>query len=370
MTADVTDTRHAPLTGRVVVSLAEQYPGPYATMLLADLGADVTMVERPGGEPTRRHPALFGALNRSKRSVTLDLKSEDGRAVLESMLAGADVLLEGFRPGVMERMGFAPERLRREYPQLVIVSISSYGQTGPDREQGAHDLALQGRAGLLTGTSDVLGAVPTADLVSGVFAALGAVSALVARGDHGDGTHVDVSMFDCLLAWQAVRVTASLNGEVTTGYPPREPAYGVFRCADGRDIVLAVAGEDHQWSALCDELDLFEARGYRTAEREQRSDELRVLLGEALARRRSDQVLSRLEAARVSCGPVKDPAEVMDDEQVQARNMVVRTVPSQRRVVRQPLLFDGEALTSCVDAPAPNPVPPGGARRNDSTRHV
>lgn len=351
MTASGPDAKRAPLAGCVVVSLAEQYPGPYATMLLADLGADVTMVERPGGDPTRRYPGLFGALNRNKRSVTLDLKSESGRTELESMLAEADVLLEGFRPGVLARLGFAPERLRREYPRLVVVSISSYGQTGPDRDQGAHDLAVQGRAGLLAGASDPLGVVPTADLVSGLFAALGAVTGLVARGCRGDGAHVDVSMLDCLLAWQAVRMAESPTGEAATGYPPREPAYGVFRCADGRDIVLAVAGEDHQWTALCDELGLAEARGLHTAERERRSGELRALLREALARRRSDEVLARLGSARVSCGLVRDPAEVTGDEQVRARNVFVETVPSQRRVVRQPLLFDGEAMTSCPDAP-------------------
>lgn len=351
MTASGPDAKRAPLAGCVVVSLAEQYPGPYATMLLADLGADVTMVERPGGDPTRRYPELFGALNRNKRSVMLDLKSESGRAALESLLVGADILIEGFRPGVLERLGFAPERLRREYPQLVVVSISAYGQTGPDRDLGAHDLAVQGRAGLLARASDPLGAVPTADLVSGVFAALGAVTGLVARSSRGDGAHVDVSMLDCLLAWQAVRMAGSLTGEAATGYPPREPAYGVFRCADGRDIVLAVAGEDHQWTALCDELGLAEARAVRTAERERRSGELRALLREALACRRSDQVIARLESVQVSCGLVRDLAEVADDEQVRARNMVVETAPSQRRVVRQPLLFDGEAMTSFSDAP-------------------
>ncbi len=346
-----TGRRGAPLAGCVVVSLAEQYPGPYATMLLADLGAEVTMVERPSGEPTRRSPALFHALNRNKRSVTLDLKSDDGRRELEAMLADADVLVEGFRPGVMERLGFAPERLRRAHPRLVVVSISSYGQTGPDRGLGAHDLAVQGRAGLLAGTLDPLGAVPTADLVSGVFAALGAVSALVARAGDGDGAHVDVSMLDCLLSWQAVRMAEPLTGGATTGYPPREPAYGVFACADGRGVVLAVAGEDDQWTALCDELGLSWARGYGVAERERRSGELRDRITEALSSRRAEEVCARLTAEAVSCGLVLTPSEVLDDPQVRARDMVVRASPSGLPAIRQPLLFDGAAVSACSDAP-------------------
>ena len=359
MSENAPSGRGAPLSGRVVISLAEQYPGPYAAMLLADLGADVTMVERPGGEPTRRFPALFHALNRNKRAIALDLKTEHGRRALESMLAGADILLDGFRPGVLERLGFEPRRLRQAYPRLVVVSISSYGQTGPDRELGAHDLAVQGRAGLLASMPGDPGPVPTADLVAGVFAALGAVSALSARDNRGDGAHVDVSMLDCLLAWQAVRMAEPLTGDTTTGYPPREPAYGVFRCADGRDIVLAIAGEDDQWKALCDVLGFTGEREYGVAEREERSDELRTLLARVLACHRSDQIVTSLDAAQVSCGVVQTPAEAVDDGQVEARKMVVETVPSRRRVVRQPLLFDGEIPTTYTDAPdRPSPAKP------------
>ncbi|MEV4750165.1 CaiB/BaiF CoA-transferase family protein [Streptosporangium sp. NPDC049248] len=339
-----------PLAGIVVVSLAEQYPGPFATMVLADLGARVTMVERPTGDPTRRHPALFRALNRNKRSVALDLKTAPGQAALRSMLADADVLIEGFRPGVLERLGLSPERLRLDFPDLVVVSVSSYGQSGPDRELGSHDLTVQGRAGLLDGARDGVGVVPAADLVAGAFAVIGVLSGLLARQARG-GAHVDVSMLDCLVAWQAVRMGGHLASEETTGYPPREPAYGMFRCEDGGAVTLAIAGEDRQWAALCDELGLGDLGGLSTGERESRADQLRTLLSRALAARRSDDVIGRLERRGVSCGHVRRVPEVFDDPQVKARRLLL-DLPSGHRSVRQPLLFDGQAITACPDVPA------------------
>ncbi|GAA0999624.1 CoA transferase [Acrocarpospora macrocephala] len=339
-----------PLAGIVVVSLAEQYPGPFATMVLADLGAQVTMVERPSGDPTRRHPALFRALNRNKRSIVLDLKTLRGQAALRSMLADADVLIEGFRPGVMGRLGFPPEELRRDFPDLVIASVSSYGQTGPDRELGSHDLTVQGRAGLLDGARDGVGVVPTADLVAGAFAVIGVLSGLVARQARG-GSHVDVSMLDCLVAWQAVRMAGYLTGDETTGYPPREPAYGVFQCGDGGSVTLAIAGEDPQWATLCDVLELGDLGELRTGEREGRADELRTLLSRALAARDSGDVIRRLEQRGVSCGHVRRPSDVLGDPQVKARRLLL-DVSSGHQSVRQPLLFDGQAITACPGAPA------------------
>lgn len=337
-----------PLTGVTVVSLAEQYPGPFATMVLADLGAEVTMVERPTGDPTRRHAALFRALNRNKRSVALDLKSPSGRAALRSMLADADVLLEGFRPGVMRRLGFSPAQLRREFPDLVVVSISSYGQTGPDHELGSHDLTVQGRAGMLD--EGGVGSLPTADLVAGAFAAIGALTGLVARGTRG-GSHIDVAMLDCLVTWQAVRMTGLLTADDTTGYPPAEPAYGVFRCGDGRAVTLAIAGEDRQWAAACEVLGLEHLAGMTTEERERRTDELRAAVERAIARWSAHALIERLERRGVSCGHVRSLADVLEEPQVQARGLVVE-LASGRRAVRQPLLVDGEAIVSCPDAPA------------------
>ncbi|WP_214105249.1 CaiB/BaiF CoA transferase family protein [Acrocarpospora catenulata] len=336
-----------PLAGIVVISLAEQYPGPFATMVLADLGAQVTMVERPTGDPSRRHPALFRALNRNKRSVALDLKTASGRAALRGLLADADVLIEGFRPGVLARLGFPVAELRRDFPDLVVVSVSSYGQTGPDRELGSHDLTVQGRAGLLDGAGDGVGVVPTADLVTGAFAAIGVLSGLLARR----GSHVDLAMLDALVTWQAVRLAGHLTGDHTTGYPPREPAYGVFRCGDGGEVTLAIAGEDRQWAALCQVLGLGDLGALSTGEREGRTGELRLHLRRALAGEQAADVIDRLQRRGVSCGHVRRVQDVFDDPQVRARGLLI-DVDSGHRAVRQPLLFDGQAVAACPDAPA------------------
>jgi crotonobetainyl-CoA:carnitine CoA-transferase CaiB-like acyl-CoA transferase len=250
----------------------------------------------------------------------------------------------------MHRLGLPPEQLRQDFPNLIVVSVSSYGQFGPDRVLGSHDLAIQGRAGILSGDDDGLGVVPTADLVAGAFAAIGALSALVARASRG-GSHVDVAMLDCLVSWQAVRMAAQLMADDATGYPPSEPAHGVFRCSDGRAVTLAIAGEDRQWAALCDVLGLGDLRGLRAQARERRSGELRAAISRVLAERPSDAVIDPLEQRGVSCGRVQQVAEVLDDPQVKARKLVV-DLPRGGRVVRQPLLIDGRAIATCSDAPA------------------
>ena len=142
------------LDGIRIVCLAEQYPGPYATLLLADLGADVILVERPGsGDPARQFPGFHAALSRNKRSVVIDLKAEDGRRQLRDLVASADVLMEGFRPGTMERLGFGYAAVELLNPKLVYVSISGFGQSGPYRDRPAHDLSYQAIAGFLFSTT-------------------------------------------------------------------------------------------------------------------------------------------------------------------------------------------------------------------------
>jgi crotonobetainyl-CoA:carnitine CoA-transferase CaiB-like acyl-CoA transferase len=147
----MTDTA-TPLAGYRVLSLAEQYPGPFATLLLSDLGADVIQLERPGGDPARRYPEFYAALNRGKRSAAVDLKHPGGVPAVAALAARADVVLEGFRPGVLDRLGLGAEQLTAANPALVHVSISGFGQTGPYRDRPAHDLTYQAMAGLLDET--------------------------------------------------------------------------------------------------------------------------------------------------------------------------------------------------------------------------
>lgn len=337
-----------PLTGVHVVSLAGQYPGPFATMLLHDLGAQVTMVEKPGGDPTRGIPRLFNALNRGKQGRVIDLKSAAGRSELAGLLEHADVLLDGFRPGVLDRLGFGSDHLRSRFPDLVVVAVTSYGATGPDSGLGAHDLAVQSRAGLLDGLSDPLGAVPTADLVSGMFAALAALTGLVARHGSTHAPHLDVSMLDSLVTWQAVRLAGRMNQE-DVGYPPLEPAYGVFSCRGGTSITLAVAGEDHQWTALCSALGITDVATYDAMARAADCDRLRTRVAEACGGLDAGELLRMLDAVGVSCAPVRSLDEVLHDPQLLARGVFIQTPDGP--AVRQPILVDGRAVDRAGAAP-------------------
>lgn len=333
-----------PLDGIRVVSLAEQYPGPFATMILADLGADVVLVERPGGgDPTRRFPGHFAALNRNKRSLAVDLKDPTGAEVLERLVQRSDVLVEGFRPGVMEKLGFGPDELRNRHPGLVYCSISGYGHSGPLSRRGGHDLSIQAMAGFVQGDLDPEPApLPLADLSSAMFAAVGVLGALVERARTGDGCRVDVGMLDSLLAWRSVDLVSSLNGLAPSPYPPEDPGYGVFKTATGERVALSIAGEDHQWAALCEELGLHGLAGDSTRKREGAKRALQARLREAIARRPWSSLAAALEARGVGFNIVNDDDMVARDPQVVARDML-RFVDDGSGLVatRHPVVYDG-----------------------------
>lgn len=349
-----------PLNGIVVLSLAEQYPGPYATLLMADMGADVLLVERPaGGDPARQFPAFYEALNRNKRSVTLDLKSPEGRDSLLRLVRTADVLLEGYRPGTMGRLGLGPDVLHEANPGLVIASISGFGQDGPYRDRPAHDLSYQATAGMLHEfvSADRTGPVSQlaiGDLSSGMFATVGVLAALLQRASTGKGAHVDVSMTDGLVSWMSTQLVPVLNGEPLAGIE-REPGYGLYRVSDGL-ISLSVAHEDWFWRPLCEVLGMQDVAALTGSERIAREDELRLRIGKELATRSRDEWVAVLDAAGVPVGPVHTLEEVGEDPHVQARGLLVDIpadgVRPRRRHVRQPLLFDGVATVPTRHVPA------------------
>ncbi|MGB3864596.1 MAG: CaiB/BaiF CoA-transferase family protein, partial [Xanthobacteraceae bacterium] len=269
-----------PLAGIRVVSLAEQYPGPYATLLLSDLGAEVILVERPGvGDPARQFPPFHAALNRGKQSVALDLKSSEGKRDLRRLVASADVLMEGYRPGTMARLGFGYEAMAALNPRLVYVSISGFGQDGPYRDRPAHDISYQALAGFLyrhaeQGSVEDPGGIAVGDLSSGMFAAVGTLAALLERGRTGKGKYVDVSMTDGLVSWMSVMLGPVMNGAPLADIGA-EPAYGVFKCADGRLLTLSIAHEDWFWRPLCELLGMHAAAGFNRGERVARGEVLR-----------------------------------------------------------------------------------------------
>jgi crotonobetainyl-CoA:carnitine CoA-transferase CaiB-like acyl-CoA transferase len=348
-----------PLANVRVLSLAEQYPGPYATLLLADLGADVILVERPnGGDPSRRFSGLFASFNRNKRSVTLDLKSEQGRDDFLRLVDSADVVMEGFRPGVMERLGLGAEALRARKPSLIFVSISSFGQTGPRAGFAGHDLSVQAAAGMINAAPGeeadlALPMLPLGDIASAMFAALGVVTALFARTRSQQGAAIDVSMLDALVSWMTPFLMPPMNNLPTRVLPPLDPGYGLFATADGRQITLSIAGEDRMWATLCGLLDLPQFAGLNEEQRSARRDEIDPDLRQAIARQPYERFYQQLDEAGLAFGPVLQLDEVLDDVQMRVRDMTARVGDGEhaQTFIRQPLLFDGDG--GAITRPAP-----------------
>jgi crotonobetainyl-CoA:carnitine CoA-transferase CaiB-like acyl-CoA transferase len=344
-----------------VLTLAHLYPGPFATMLLADLGADVVIVEGPAApDRSRRHPGHFEALNRNKRAVCIDLKDAAGKEAFLALVEGADAVLEGFRPGVMDRLGLGPEQLRARNPNVVCVSISGYGQSGPLAMQAAHDLSLQGAVGMLdvptNGEADsVLPPLVLADIAAANAAALAIVTAWLQRERTGHAATVDVSMLDCLVAWRAPALVPAMNGLKPAAIPPQDPGYGIFATADGRQFTLSIAGEEHHWQALCALLDLPQHAGLQERERIARRGEVQADLRAALIAHTAAWLKERLTAAKLPFDFVRTLSDVPQDPQVIARRMIVEHRAqdgSSMRYVRQPLMFDGQVTGVARRAPA------------------
>jgi crotonobetainyl-CoA:carnitine CoA-transferase CaiB-like acyl-CoA transferase len=328
-----------PLHGITVLDLTRVLSGPYCSMLLADMGARVIKVEQPGkGDDTRAwgppfldgESAYFLSINRNKESVTLDFKQPDGRAVLDRLIAKADVLVENFRPGTLTKVNLDYASLAAAHPRLIYCSISGFGQTGPRRREAGYDAVMQGEGGLMSitgaagGTPFRLG-VAIADIVTGMFAAQGITLALYARERSGRGQAIDIAMLDsvvALLTYQAgiCFATGAAPPRLGNRHPTIVP-YETFSAADG-DFVLAV-GNDDQWRRFCQVAALDEdARFATNRQRVTSYDELRPILAERLRTRTRAQWIEGLTAKGVPCGSVRDLAEVFADPQVAAREMI------------------------------------------------
>lgn len=338
-----------PLAGLRVVDCSTVLAGPYCTMLLGDLGADVVKVEPPGGDATRgwgppwvgdeaagtRTAAYFLAVNRNKRSIRLDLATPEGREVLGRLLRGADVLVENHRVGGLERLGFGDAVLEALNPRLVHLAISGFGPDGPDAPRAGYDLVVQAASGLMaiTGDRDAAGGHPTkvgvaiSDVVTGLHAAVAILAALPGRpGGATTGQRIDVSLLEATLAVlvnQAQNAFAGANPERLGNAHPNLVPYEAFRAADG-ELVLAV-GSERQWSRLCEVLGVpgladdprFATNGARVVHRA----ELRPLLAGILAGRTIAAWLALLDAAGIPAGPVHDVAAAFASPQARARGM-------------------------------------------------
>jgi len=337
-----------PLDGIRILSLATQYPGPYATMLLADLGADVVIVERPGfGDPSRRNPGVFATFNRGKRSVALDLKTEKDKAALLKLVDKADVFIEGFRPGVAARLGFGWDDLAKRNPRLVYCSISGFGQTGPYRDRPAHDLSLQALVGLLHGREQGATEGPYmawSDLSSAMFGALGVIAALFRRSVTGKGGEVDVAMSDTLAVWLAAWLGPLLNGEAPLALV--YPGFGCYQCADGKWLSLSITFEDHLWAPLAELTGLDQYAGLDIWQRGERYGEIDPALHKAIAAKPFDYWETLFTEKNIAWAPVLSPEEATHDPHLLARGLFVERKDGgkPRRYVAQPLKFDGETL--------------------------
>ncbi len=332
-----------PLRGVRVLDLSRLLPGPFASMILAGLGADVVKVEDlDGGDYMRWMPplegdvsAMFTAINRDKRSLRLDLKAPRGRELFVELVARSHVVLESFRPGVMERLGLGVATLLRRNPRLVVCSISGFGQDGPDRLRAGHDLNYLARAGVLSITSDgngvpVMPGVQVADLGGGAQSAVIAILAALRRSEQtGEGSHCDISMLDGMLSWMSPHIAAAraggAAGPASMMLNGAHPCYRVYRCADGWITVAAL--EPKFWALLCDLLELEDLRdqAFATGTEAERTV---ARLEAAFRGRTRAQWRERLGEVDACCEPVLRIDEVLDDPQVRHRSQDAQGSPA------------------------------------------
>ena len=334
------------LSGIRVVDLTRILAGPFCTMLLADMGADVIKIETPGtGDPVRAQGAVrngfswyFAQFNRNKRSLALDLRSDDGKAVLADLIAGADVLVENYRPGVLAEMGFGPERLRELNPDLIVTSVNGFGSTGPYADRPAFDFIAQAMSGFmsLNGPADgapMRAAPPLSDLVAGLYAAFGAVCALVARGRLPEGARgqaVEASLNNGLIslfAYLSAETLATGNLPARTGNDhPIVAPYGLFKAADGEIAVAASHdGIVRRFLKVLELEDVLEQPEFAdNAQRMRNRAQINALIEERVGQDTVANWIARLNAAGVPCGRVQNLLEVFDDPQVRAQEMVIK----------------------------------------------
>ena len=323
------------LSGVKVLNMAWMLPGPYCAMILADMGADVVNLERPGvGDASRLVPGFYEGFNRNKKSITVNISSEKGREICYRLAKWADVVTEGFRPGVAARLGLDYESLSRVNPRIIYVSILAYGQDGPYRNWSSHAISNEGIAGYLAnqtspGKADFsVPLVALGDVSSSLFASTGILGALYSREKTGKGQYIDIAMTDCLVSFMSLPLSQYLNcGECGVSV---DPAYGIFPTKDNKFITLSIFYEDHFWRNLCGVIGRNDLAKLTSRERQEKVEELRNILIGAILTRDRDEWIKLLAEADVAFGPVYDVPEVARDPQLQHRNMFLKVKAGER----------------------------------------
>jgi itaconate CoA-transferase len=361
-----------PLEGVTVVSLEQAVAAPFATRQLADLGARVVKVERPqvgdfarGYDRTVKGLAShFVWLNRSKESLTLDLKQDGAKEVLSRLIEGADVFVQNLAPGATGRLGFGAETLRERDPRLIVCDVSGYGSSGPYRDKKAYDLLVQCEAGLvsITGTPDTPSkvGVSIADIACGMYAYSGILAALLRRGRTGEGATIEISLFEALAEWMGFPAYFTMYGGKE---PPRTGAshaaiapYGPFRCGDGEVIFLGIQNE-REWERFCEVVlgrpemandELFTSNSERVENRDILHQEIEAIL-EKLS---SEEAIERLDGAKIANARMRTVRDFLDHPQLEARNRwkEVESPVGPLRALLPPANMDG---TEPVMSPIP-----------------
>lgn len=332
-----------PLTGLRVLDLTQFLSGPYCTLILGDLGAEIVKVEPPQGDSSRHVPphfvgddsAYFLSINRNKKSIVLDLKSEEGRDLLRRLALVSDIVVENFRPGVLDRLGVSPDALRQKKPSLVWCAISGFGQSGPYRDKPAYDMIVQALSGGMSMTGEkgrgaVRAGIPLGDLAAGMYAAIGILAAINRRHQTGQGEMIDISMLDCQAAMLSYQAAYHLHsGHV----PDRQgsghdsiPTYRTFTAQDGIEVVIT-ANTERMWQGLCRALGVThlieDPRFLTNRERYKNRLELWPLLEAAFLAAPADDWVAKLEREEVPVGVVNTLDRVVNDPQILHREMVL-----------------------------------------------
>ncbi|HWA90557.1 MAG TPA: CoA transferase [Rhizomicrobium sp.] len=347
-----------PLQGLLVVDLTRVLAGPYAAMMLGEMGARVIKVEPPGKGDDSRHygPYLtaksgkvksgyFMSVNRGKESIALDLKADADRKVFEALLSRADVLVENYRGGTMEKLGYGYDALKENYPRLVYAAVSGFGHTGPYARRPAYDMIAQAMGGVMSLTGHADGpptrvGTSTGDITAALFATIGIATALYDRERTGRGQKVDVAMLDSQVAVLENAISRYVaTGEVPGKLGSRHPSIAPFATFATKDGHIAIAaGNDDLWARVCKVLGreelIADARFATNPSRVAHVEAMTEAMELALSARPSKDWLAALEAAGVPSGPLNDVAEVMADPQVQARNMIVESLDPDMGPIR------------------------------------
>lgn len=348
------DLAMAPLVGLRILDLSAMLPGPFCAQTLGDLGADVIKVEPPAGEMTRRSTTgILDMTNRNKRAIIIDLKSEEGVRDCLALARNSDVVIEGFRPGVMDRLGVGFKAVSGVRPGIVYCSISGYGQEGPQAQAPGHDVNYLAASGALAYSGQwrrqgpARPAIPVADLGAALYASVSILAALRHRDTTGQSIHIDIALADCAMA------LATARGGRNQAIQDDErlhlfPTNGIYRCADGQYIALGVV-EEHFWQGLRDELATTEPRicdaCYATeALRREHGDDLLELLENALAFGSADDWVARLSARDVPVSKIVTLEKAVQSPQARARGLVA-SIGDERHVMF-PALWNGQAVAS------------------------